>query len=352
MSGARHTVGRGFHFYRGDSLDVYAGWPAPHAIVSDGAYGVRGFDGDTAGVGDLVGWYRPHLEAWGKAARPSTTLWLWNTEIGWATLHPAIERGGWAYVQTVVWDKGVGHIAGNVNGATIRQFPVVTEICAMYRREPSFPSVSGPLGAKEWLRHEWGRSGLPLTEANDACGVASAATRKYLTRDRLWYWPPGDMVARMAARCEDRGRPHGRPYFSLDGERPVTATEWDSLRHPWRHAHGLTNVWSLGPLSGAERIRGEGRAAPRSTSRSGASALHLNQKPLELLRRIVSASTVEGDVVWEPFGGLASASVAAVSLGRHACAAETDPRFQGIAYGRLAAEAGAAAGRRETVRLP
>jgi site-specific DNA-methyltransferase (adenine-specific) len=63
------------------------------------------------------------------------------------------------------------------------------------------------------------------------------------------------------------------------------------------------------------------------------------------MRRIVHASTVEGDVVWEPFGGLASASVAAVRLGRHACVAEISPRFQGIAYGRLAAEAKAAAWR-------
>jgi site-specific DNA-methyltransferase (adenine-specific) len=39
--------------------------------------------------------------------------------------------------------------------------------------------------------------------------------------------------------------------------------------------------------------------------------------------------------VWEPFGGLCSASVAAVALGRRAFAAETDPAFADLAVERL-----------------
>src|SRR4051812_20881391 len=31
-----------------DSLACYAAWPTPTAIVSDGAYGVLGFEGDTS----------------------------------------------------------------------------------------------------------------------------------------------------------------------------------------------------------------------------------------------------------------------------------------------------------------
>ena len=37
--------------HRGDALDAYPGWPAPTAIISDGAYGVRGFPGDATGAG-------------------------------------------------------------------------------------------------------------------------------------------------------------------------------------------------------------------------------------------------------------------------------------------------------------
>ena len=58
------------------------------------------------------------------------------------------------------------------------------------------------------------------------------------------------------------------------------------------------------------------RAAPRVYNPSSLSAAHLNQKPLQFMQRILSAATDPGDIVWEPFGGLASASVAAVETGR------------------------------------
>jgi hypothetical protein len=331
-----------FHLYRGDARDAYPGWSTPQTIISDGAYGVRGFHGDTVDTDGLVDWYRPHVEAWTAAAHPSSTLWFWNTEIGWATVHPLLSANGWQYVQTITWDKGVGHIAGNVNSRTIRRFPVVSEVCVLYQRRLVLATPDGPMPVQRWLRHEWVRAGLPLAEANRACGVRNAATRKYLTQDWLWYWPPGEMVERLAGYANARGLSTGWPYFSLDGRSPVTAKEWDVLRYPWVHEHGLTNVWRRPPLHDGERLKGTlRRAAPRVYRPTAGSAAHLNQKPLEFMERLVRAVTRPGDVVWEPFGGLASASVAAVSLGRHACVAELDLEFAALADRRLAAaEAG------------
>ena len=322
--------------YHGNVLAAYQSWPAPATIVSDGAYGVRGFHGDTTGPAGLVEWYRPHVEEWSRAAHPATTLWFWNTEVGWATVHPLFIALGWDYVQTVTWDKGLAHIAGNVNGKSIRRFPVVTEVCVLYQRRFEITGPDGPMPVRQWLRHEWRRSGLALYLANEACGVKNAATRKYLTQDWLWYWPPGEMMERLAAYANEHGRESGWPYYSLDGQAAVTAKEWDALRHKWRHAHGLTNVWQLGPLHGVERIKGTmRRAAPRVHNPGSLSAAHLNQKPLEFMRRILNAVTEPGDVIWEPFGGLASASVAAVQTGRFACAAEVDHDFAEIAAQRL-----------------
>ena len=95
-------------------------------------------------------------------------------------------------------------------------------------------------------------------------------------------------------------------------------------------------MWQLPPLHSLERIKGTmRRAAPRVHNPSSLSAAHLNQKPLEFMRRILNAVTEPGDVVWEPFGGLASASVAAVETGRFPCAAEIDHDFAEIAAQRL-----------------
>ncbi len=325
-----------FDLFAGDVLHVYTSWPVPALIVSDGAYGVRGFHGDTVGPESLADWYLPHVEAWSAAAAPSTTLWFWNTEIGWATVHPILQANGWDYVELITWDKGIAHIAGNVNGKTIRRFPVVTEVCALYQRRMEIMSAEGPMSVQRWLRYEWQRAGIPLYKANEACGVRNAATRKYLTQDWLWYWPPGEMMEKLAAYANRHGRPADWPYFSIDGEQVVTAKQWDSYRYVWNHRHGITNVWHRPPLHDDERLKGTlRRAAPRVYKPSTGSAAHLNQKPLEFMETIVKAASKEGDVIWEPFGGLASASVAAVALGRKACVAETDPEFVKLARMRL-----------------
>ena len=328
--------GAPFVLHHGDALEAYAGWPAPTTIVSDGGYGVGGFPGDPRTPERLADWYRPHVAAWSRHARPATTLWFWNTELGWATVHPLLVAHGWQYQFCAVWDKGVGHVAGNVNGATIRRLPVVTEVCVFYSRALRLATDQGTLPVREWLRHEWRRAGLPLARANEACGVRNAATRKYLTGDWLWYLPPPAMVERLAGYANQHGRPSTRPYYSLDGVRPVDAAQWAALRYTWHHQHAVTNVWRVPPLRSAERVKGGGRrAAPRVYNPSPGSATHLNQKPLALCERIVLASTDPGDVVWEPFGGLCSLSVAAVRLGRRACSAELDAAFHAAARRRL-----------------
>ncbi len=343
-----------FTLHSGDVRLTYGAWPTPSTIISDGAYGVRGFHGDTTSPETLADWYRPHVEAWTAAAHPSTTLWFWNTEVGWASVHPLLVENGWDYVETVTWDKGIAHIAGNVNGKTIRRFPVVTEVCVLYQRRFAAETPAGPMPVQQWLRHEWQRAGLPLYLANEACGVRNAATRKYLTQDWMWYWPPGEMVEKLAAYAEEHARTKSDawPFYSLDGLAPVSAKEWNTLRYQWNHTHGLTNVWQRGPLHDNERLKGTlRRAAPRVYKPTSSSSAHLNQKPLEFMERLVKAVTMPGDVVWEPFGGLASGSVAAVALGRQAYVAEMDPDFVDIARERLVLAAAEADPKLEEARI-
>lgn len=147
-------------------------------------------------------------------------------------------------------------------------------------------------------------------------------------------------MARLVAYANEHGDPAGRPYYSLDGKRPVSDAEWARLRHPWNHQHGLTNVWSHPPLNGVERYRGNGRrVAPRVHNPGKNATAHLNQKPLAFMQRIIEVASNEGDTIWEPFGGLCSASVAAAALGRTSFAAEVDPEFASLAQQRLAEQA-------------
>lgn len=327
-----------FNLHRGDVLDAYGHWPQPDCLMIDGPYGIGGFFGDPRTPESLAAWYRPHIEAWAKSAKLSSTLWFWGTEIGWATVHPVLAEFGWEYVQAIHWNKGIGHVAGNVNGKTIRRFPIANEIVVFYARRMEFSTPEGVVSAREWLLGEWLRSGLPRRLANDACGVKNAATRKYFDQGWLWYPPPAQQMQMLVDYANEHGDPDGQPYYSIDRVSPITGAEWEGLRYRWNHIHGITNMWQHPALRSRERVKNKTgiRNAPRVYNpKAGVASAHLNQKPIKFMRRILNACTSEGDVLWEPFGGLCSASVAAIEMGRVPYAAEIDEHFADLATDRL-----------------
>ena len=342
-TGDRFTLGSmSIHFSHAETL--YNQWPVPTCIIVDGPYGVAGFPGDLPTQDKLAEWYRPHIEEWTRVATPQTTLWFWGTEIGWASVHPVLAANDWEYRSCHIWDKGMSHVAGNANTQTLRKFPVVTEVCVQYSKAARFLVAGESVSMRDWLRHEWKRTGLPFRLANEACGVLNAATRKYLTADHLWYYPPPDAFQKLARYANEHGRAAGRPYFSIDGKAPITSNAWAKLRAKFKCEFGVTNVWRAPQVAGAERIQGE-----RNGMRYKFASLHGSQKPREFIERIVRASTEEHDVVWEPFGGLCPGAIVCYDLKREYYAAEIVPEFYSAAIERLANHAQKARSTRATV---
>lgn len=324
------TLNQTKHFFdtlvtvqNGDSLNLCDEWPSPTAIICDGPYGVSGYDGDPVSTENLAEWYLPHLRKWADKATPLTTLWFWGTELSWAEVHPAMKQAGWDYVSCNIWNKGMAHAAGNVNTQVIRRLPVVSEVCVQYVRRAQISYYGKLVSLKYWLREEFRRAGLSLNEANAACGVVNAATRKYLTQCHLWYFPPPEAFEKIAKYANEHGKPDGRPYYSINGKQPLSSSEWERMRAKFKCPLGVTNVWDEPALRSDERIK------------EGSKAVHYNQKPLRLMRRLIELSTDAGDVVWEPFGGLFSGSFAAGELGRRAFAAEINPQVYQVGATRL-----------------
>lgn len=313
---------------QGDAQKFYSKWRRPDMIISDGPYGIKGFDGDLDDPKKLPGFYKKHINSWTKYARPGATLWFWNTEIGWANVHPILEKAGWLYKGVNIWDKGIGFIAGNSNSKTLSKFPVVTEVCVQYVLPPLFECEGETLSEQFWLRKEWQRTGLPLSKTNEASGVKSAATRKYFSSDNLWYSPPKKAFEKLVHYANKLGDEKGRPYFSLDGKSPITGEQWEKMHQTFKLPIGVTNVWSVPQVSGKERLK-------RDMSNK---SLHTNQKPLALMHRVIEASTNEDDVVWEPFGGLCTGVLAAVRSNRFGFAAEINKNMYKEAKRRLEKE--------------
>ena len=135
-----------------------------------------------------------------------------------------LEKYGWRYVNANVWNKGKGHIAGNVNTKKIRRFPVTTEVCVQY----VFEARVGGVPIREWLRSEWERTGLPLRKANEACGVKDAAVRKYLDKGHLWYFH-----RREVSNASGYTNTHGckrESRTTLWTGRPGSSEDWEKMR--------------------------------------------------------------------------------------------------------------------------
>ncbi|WP_303234692.1 DNA methyltransferase [Holdemanella biformis] len=311
------------HLYCGEALDFYDRWETPTVIVCDGPYGVKGFPGDLVSHEGLGEWYEPHIKKWSELATPLTTLWFWNTEVGWATVHPILEKYGWAYVSCCIWDKGMSHVAGNTNTKTIRHLPVVTEVCVQYVKKPAFKVGNESMSMKEWLRFEWQRTKLPFRLTNEACGVKNAATRKYFTKCHLWYMPPAEAFEKIAEYANNYGDESGKPYFSIDGEKPISKVEWARMRSKFYCPIGITNVWQVPQLRNSERLKANQKA------------IHLNQKPLVLIKRIIEMASDKGDVIWDPFAGLCTSAIASIDLERVCYCAEINPDVYDIAVKRV-----------------
>ncbi len=89
----------------------------------------------------------------------------------------------------------------------------------------------------------------------------------------------------------------------------------DGAAHSWYGRRDKVTVWEI--------------------DRPKVSREHPTMKPLELMAEAIRNSTVEGDVVFDPFLGSGSTLVAAAQLGRIGVGVELDPAYAQVAISRL-----------------
>jgi adenine-specific DNA-methyltransferase len=338
----------------GDCLDVLRKLPdgcASLAIV-DGPYNMRKADWDKFASWDAFReWYRPLWEQLSRVLRDNCSLYVFGTFESLAALKPDLDAmgGGWAYRQTATWDKGLGAIAGRA-GDTLRMYPQRTEFCHFYARETvdisdmawrevtqahgvgrdGTPVENNPLRA--YLNDERERAGVTLVDIGKAWqerfGGSGGMQSHWFGRSQ-WQLPTAAHYQWLRDLFNARGNGSGpylvRPWDDLRREYEDLRREYEDLRYTFNPQQGITDVWDVPICAGAERIKTpDGQTA------------HVAQKPLVIMRRIIEASSNEGDTVIEPFAGTGTACVAAAELGRHFIGVELNPEYVAIAERRIA----------------
>lgn len=90
----------------------------------------------------------------------------------------------------------------------------------------------------------------------------------------------------------------------------------DALKKPGLQ---MRSVWSMGTPKPSEKIHGK----------------HPTQKPIDLLRRVVLASTNKGDVILDPFAGSSTTGLAAIANGRKFVGIDMDKKFLDLSIKRF-----------------
>ncbi|MFH0876368.1 MAG: site-specific DNA-methyltransferase [archaeon] len=135
-------------------------------------------------------------------------------------------------------------------------------------------------------------------------------------------------------------KPNGPPnlacrYFTHSHETVLWAKKSKRSRHTFNY--GLMKNWDVSK----DKINNPGKQmrsvwsipiTPLSEKKTGR---HPTQKPLELLKRIISSSTNIGDLVLDIFNGSGTTGVAAINLGRKYIGIEKEKSFLDITINRI-----------------
>jgi site-specific DNA-methyltransferase (adenine-specific) len=158
-----------------------------------------------------------------------------------------------------------------------------------------------------------------------ACGYALQLAGYHLLNDICWYKPnaPPNLSGRYFTASHETllwaaKSPECRHTFNYD---LVKNAAWpgDMLKRPHRQ---MRSVWSIpAPRPGEKRF---GR--------------HPTQKPLDLLVRIILASSKEGDLVLDPFTGSSTTGLACRRTGRRFIGVDTETKYLDLSVKRFLAE--------------
>jgi len=154
------------------------------------------------------------------------------------------------------------------------------------------------------------------------CGFAMQVAKFHILNDISWFKPnasPNLSCRYFTASHETllwaRKDKEAKHTFNYD---LMKNGDWpgDSIKKPNMQ---MRSVWSMGTPKPVEKKFGK----------------HPTQKPEDLLRRIVLASTNKGDLVVDPFTGSSTTGIAACLLGRNFIGVDTDKEYLNLSIKRF-----------------
>jgi site-specific DNA-methyltransferase (adenine-specific) len=154
------------------------------------------------------------------------------------------------------------------------------------------------------------------------CGFILQELECRIINDIVWFKPNG--APALAGR-----------NFTASHETVIWASKGKEAKHTFNYQ--VSKNWNVSN----DLIYREGKqmrsvwSIPTTPKREKAHGLHPTQKPIELLRRLISMCTNEGDYVLDPFCGSGTTGVACALLNRNFVGIDLDQNFLDLALKRI-----------------
>lgn len=244
---------------------------------------------------DYVEWSLKWIKEVSRILRIGGTFYCFGYFRTLALLVPHLEDMGLELRQQIILDKGMRAVSGRAT-KKYKLFPNVTEsILFIIKDNKQF--------VKPFLKEHQKVKGLTAKQINEALGVKSNG-------GGMWSIYTGKNV------CEQFPTEElwNKLSYILDFKMP-----YNKVAQTFNPQLGYTDVWTDIDFYKEKH-------------------LHPTQKPLKLIRRLIEASSNEGDIVLDPFSGAGSTQLSSIQLNRHYIGIELDEGYYKISLKRIKEE--------------
>lgn len=311
----------------GDAAELMRGLPdaSINTVITDPPYNIGKAEWDK--IDEYIDWLIEVFKECERVLKDNGTLWFFHIQFTTlAELHIRLEKEtNLRHKQLIIINKGLSSVANRTN-ETLRSYPRATEYLQFYTFDD--PTGAQQLGEQyarinpmaKYLKEEFGRAKVTNNELAELfpsrTGGLTGCVFNWLNGLNF---PLKEQYQKMRGYLNRNGQQSYlcRDYNYLRREYEDLRREYEDLRYTFNLQYRCTDVWDIDFYD--ER------------------KVHISQKPLKLMQRIILTATNENDLVLDPFCGSGSTLVAAHRVHRHHIGFDNDPESCEIARRRLAA---------------
>lgn len=241
---------------------------------------------------EYIGWCLDWIKEVSRILRYGGSFYCFGYFRTLAHLIPHLESLGLELRQQIVIDKGMRSVSGRAT-KNYKLFPNVTESILFIIKD-------NKKMIKPFLKERQNALGLTSKQINEALGVKTNGGGMwsiYTGKNVCEQFPTEELWNKLSEILE----------FDLP---------YSKIAQTFNPQMGITDVWTDIDFYEEKRY-------------------HPTQKPLKLIKRLISASSNEGDLVVDPFAGCGSTQLSAISLKRDYIAIEKDEAYHKTSLQRI-----------------